>query len=127
MNLFLDEFVIMPNHFHGIIIIGKNKYNTKKHCCCRDAMHRVSTTTTNDKSKNHEKQTVNQFAPQSKNLASIMRGFKSSVTTYARKHNIDFGWQERYYEHIIRDNHEFNRIRKYIIKNVENWDEDEFL
>ena len=36
MNLLLDEFVIMPNHFHAILIIGENEYN-------RDAMHRVST------------------------------------------------------------------------------------
>ncbi len=107
MNLFIDEFVIMPNHFHGIIIIGENQYNAK-HRGRRDATHRVST-----------KQTGNQFAPQSSNLASIIRGFKSSVTTYARKHNIDFGWQARYFDHIIRDNIDFNRIRRYIIDNPE--------
>jgi len=47
MNLFLDEFAIMPNHFHGIILIGENDYNN----CnthgdgCRDAMPGVSCTT----------------------------------------------------------------------------------
>ncbi|MDM8158642.1 hypothetical protein QUH73_02310 [Labilibaculum sp. K2S] len=62
MNLELGEFVIMPNHFHVLITIGKNNYNTGT-----DAMHRVST-----------------FGSQSKNLASIIRGFKSSVTINAR-------------------------------------------
>ena len=43
MNLELGEFVVMPNHIHGIIIIGKNQYNSDDG---RDAMHRISTTTT---------------------------------------------------------------------------------
>ena len=87
-------------------------------------MHRVSTL--HDQSKNHGKTPANQFAPQSKNLASTMRGFKSSVTTFARKHNINFKWQEHYYEHIIRDDIDLNRIRTYIINNPKNWNEDEF-
>lgn len=111
MNLEMGEFVIMPNHFHAIIIIGENQYNT----CgdgdgdCRDAMHRVST-----------------FAPQSKNLASIIRGFKSSVTTNARKMGIDFGWQTRFHDHIIRNDAEYRRIENYIINNPNNWKDDKF-
>src|SRR5688500_8252093 len=41
MNLELGEFVVMPNHFHSILIIGANEHNKEKGC--RDAMHRVST------------------------------------------------------------------------------------
>jgi len=124
MNLILDEFVVMPNHFHGIIFIGANEFNSKprrdamRGTTCRDAMHRVST--------DNEKKTINRFAAQSKNLASIIRGFKSSVTTYAREHNIDFAWQARYYDHIIRNDIDLNRIRTYIIDNPGNWEEDEF-
>ncbi|MFA6102359.1 MAG: hypothetical protein WCV67_10855 [Victivallaceae bacterium] len=70
MNLELGEFVVMNNHFHGIIIIGENQYNLPSDTQRRDAMHRVST---------------NHFAAQSKNLASIIRGYKSAVTIYARK------------------------------------------
>jgi len=79
MNISLDQFVIMPDHFHAIIIIGKNRYNgiIKTNTVCRNAMHGVST---------YE----NAFAPQCKNLPSIIRGFKSVVTTYARKMNMDF-------------------------------------
>jgi REP element-mobilizing transposase RayT len=102
MNIILDEFVIMPDHFHAIIEIGRNQYN------CGHTMHCVSTT--NDDYSNR-------FAPQSKNLASIVRGIKSSVTTYARKMKIDFEWQSRYYDHIIRTNIELIRIRKYIREN----------
>ena len=46
MNISLDEFVIMPDHFHAIIIIGKNSYNQNKSSGNnhrRNAMHGVST------------------------------------------------------------------------------------
>lgn len=100
MNLQIGEFVVMPNHFHAIIMIGDNEYNT---------------------------QTKNKFGPQSKNLASIVRGFKSSVTMFARKNgNIDFAWQSRFYDHIIRNKKSFNNITNYIINNPKKWDEDKF-
>jgi len=51
MNLELDAFVVMPNHFHAIIVIGENQYNVQPdadgrdamHCVSEDAMHCVST------------------------------------------------------------------------------------
>jgi len=68
----------------------------------------------------------NKFGSQSKNLASIMRGFKIAVTTYARKHHIDFAWQERFHDRIIRDNNGLENVRSYIFNNPQNWNEDEF-
>ena len=108
MNIELGEFIVMPNHFHGIIIIGKNEFNGAG----KDAMHRVST--------------ENQFGSQSKNLASILRGYKSAVTTYARKNNIPFVWQPRFHDHIIRSDDAFNRISNYIVNNPANWKKDKF-
>ena len=110
MNIQLDEFVLMPNHFHAIVIIGANDYNG------RDSMHRVSTPPVN----------ANAFGPQRKNLGSIIRGFKSSVTTYARKNNIEFDWQERFHDHVIRNDVEHERIKNYIKNNVVNWKGDKF-
>ncbi|MDR0801564.1 transposase [Fluviicola sp.] len=104
MNLSLDEFVVMPNHFHCIICIGENQYNTQ------NGMNTMF----------YE----NKFGKQSKNLASVIRGFKSAITMYARKNNIDFAWQERFYDRIIRDSNEFERERTYIINNPKNWDND---
>jgi len=114
MNLESGEFVVMPNHFHGIIMIGENQFNNHG----RDAMHGVSTTT---------KPPINKFGPQSKNLGSIIRGFKSSVTTQAKKINIEFGWQERFHDHIIRNHDEFIRISNYILNNPVNWKQDKFF
>ena len=104
MNLKLGAFVVMPNHFHGIITIGSNKYNTR-----RDAKPRVST-----------------FGAQSNNLASIIRGFKSSVSINTRKIIPSFGWQARFHDHIIRDFDSFHRIEQYIQNNPGKWTKDKF-
>lgn len=116
MNLELGEFVVMPNHFHGILFIGNNAYNDEH--VVRDAMHRVSTD--NDEYKN-------QFGPQSKNLSSIIRGFKSAVTIQARKINPEFGWQFRFHDHIIRNPKSYDVISQYIIDNPKKWEEDQFF
>ncbi|MBL7730086.1 MAG: hypothetical protein JNM88_02830 [Chitinophagaceae bacterium] len=97
MNITLGEFVVMPDHVHGIITIGGGAGG-------RDATHGVST-----------------FAPQSKNLASIIRGYKSAVTTFARKNNIPFNWQSRFYDRIIRTAEEYARISDYIRDNPLKW------
>ncbi|MBW8323826.1 MAG: hypothetical protein K0M50_03585 [Prolixibacteraceae bacterium] len=97
MNLTMGEYVVMPNHFHAIIVIGKNEYNqpiNTDEVFRRDAVHRVSTTTPANAA-------ANKFGPQSKNLASIIRGFKSAVTTHARKIHADFAWQSRFHDHIF--------------------------
>ncbi len=126
MNLEMGAFVVMPNHFHAIIIIGENEFNS-----CRDAMqgqggdamqgqggdamHRVSTAL------------GNVFGPQSKNLASIVRGFKSAITAGAKKMGItDFAWQSRFHDHIIRNSESFERIQNYIADNPFNWKNDTF-
>jgi len=144
MNLMLDEYQVMPNHFHAILIIGENEFNKKELIggsaeipAGRDAMPRVSIVTDGSNSKSDmvfelEMRMIsetniihkNKFAPQSKNLASIMRGFKSAITMYALDNNIVFGWQSRFYDHIIRDFDEYQRISKYIRNNPDNWEND---
>ena len=147
MNLELGEFIVMPNHIHGIVIIGPNTYNTpgfpdsirrdakprvctnsdqnpQHHLCfhpqsCVDARHRVSTVDMDFGYKN-------KFAPQSKNLASIIRGYKSAVTTHAKKCGIEFGWQPRFHDHVIRSLDEYYRISDYIVDNTSKWLEDKF-
>ncbi len=107
MNLTLGEFIVMPNHVHGIIIIGENRYNSRTGTG-RDAMHCVST---------RADANVGRFGPQSKNIASIIRGYKSAVTIHSRKIKSDFAWQARYYDHIIRDEKTFRKISCYIRNN----------
>lgn len=109
----------------------------------RDAMHCVSTITNPIKNpiKNPTQISTqipsppsppipnspqNQFGPQSKNLASIVRGFKIGVTKNARKIDINFGWQTRFHDHIIRNDTEYQRIATYINNNPANWQHDKF-
>ncbi len=128
MNLELGEFIVMPNHMHGIILIGKNQYNSNNNNDDggRNAMHCVSADEKTNNS-NKEDKSVNQFGPQSKNLASILRGYKSAVTTFSRKNKIEFDWQARYHDHIIWSMDEYFRISNYIINNVVNWKNDRFF
>ena len=127
MNLELGAFVVMPNHIHGIVIIGKNKFN-QYHVNidgngCRDAMHCVSTKTIMQPSLNPK----NRFGPQSKNLAAIIRGYKSAVTKRARQINPHFTWQSRYHDHIIRNPESDYNIENYIQNNVKDWTLDRFF
>lgn len=90
----LDEFVVMPNHLHGILFINKP-----------------------DKSDWQP----NKFGSQSQNLASIIRNYKGSVKTYATTNNIEFAWQPRYYDRVIRNEKEYANVREYIFNNPDNW------
>ena len=94
----LDVFVIMPNHFHGIVIISN-----------------TNTVGANGRSPL-------QMKPRS--LSSLMAGFKSSVTSrinHWRNMPSVPVWQRSYYEHIIRSEDELNSIREYILNNPLHW------
>jgi len=97
----LDEFVIMPNHLHGIIIITND--------------HIINDVETHSYASLQIKQ----------NLSNIMRGFKGSVTNKIRASlNKNFTWQPRFYEHIIRNEKSLYEIRKYIKRNPLKWEID---
>jgi len=107
MNISLAEFIVMPNHVHGIFIIGDNEYNV-------------------DGNGGGGTGISNQFGAQRKNVSSIIRGFKSAITIKARVINPNFKWQPRFHDHIIRDDASFQRIANYICNNPFNWDKDKF-
>lgn len=54
-------------------------------------------------------------------LGVVVGGYKQSVTRFARRNNIDFEWQTRYYDHIIRGPWDGNKISEYIRNNVSSW------
>ncbi len=113
MNLEMGALVVMPDHIHGIISIGRNEYNRYGGNDRKDAMHCVPTSTSNK----------NRFGPQRKNLSSIIRGYKSAVTKRAHQIDPGFAWQPRFYDHIIRNPDSSDRIEQYIQANPENWPE----
>lgn len=60
-------------------------------------------------------------------LSVIIGGFKQKVTMFARRNNIEFAWQARYHDHIIRNSCDGNNISDYIKTNVERWANDIFF
>lgn len=141
----LGAFVIMPNHVHGIIIIDKpndgrnikpNDGRNIHHNDDRNIQHNeetqnlasLSNIKPDDGRNMHQKTSIpkNKFGPQSKNLASIIRGFKIGVTKYARKIHADSIWQSGFYDHIVRNDQSYQRIEKYIIENPAKWGKDKF-
>jgi putative transposase len=130
----LGEFVVMPNHVHGIVIINKpgdgGTGRDAKFCVSTNTTTTTPTTSTTPTPtihpQQHPNEPQNKFGPQSKNLVSIIRGYKIGVTKYARQNNIPFEWQARYHDHVIRNLDEFNRISQYIFNNVRNWEKDAF-
>jgi putative transposase len=125
----LGNHVVMPNHVHGIVVIDKpddgrnDEYDGHN---VSNVSNVPNVETQNFASLRYDSSTKNQFGPQSKNLASIIRGFKIGVTKNARLINPEFAWQSRYHDHIIRDDESFHRISEYIINNPLNWTEDQF-
>jgi REP element-mobilizing transposase RayT len=109
-NALLDEFIIMPNHVHGIIIIN----NTLK-----------SVETCHGMSQNENKSPRNAFSkPVKKSLSMIINHYKGSVKRYCNKNKINFEWQSRFYERIIRNENEIDKIREYIYYNPIKWEFD---
>jgi len=119
----LDAHVVMPNHVHGIIVIDKPRDGRN---VTQNDNRTVETQNFASLQSQPQKppQPKNKFGPQSQNLASIIRGYKTGVTKYARIHRIDFAWQSRFHDHIIRNKKEYERIKNYIINNPKNWRQD---
>jgi len=103
----LDEYVIMPDHIHGIIIINKYDKNPV-----------VGSLHATNLPKN---ETMSSISPQPGSLSVIVRSYKSAVTRNARLVNNDFSWQSRFYDSIICTTRQLSRIRKYIKNNPVDW------
>jgi putative transposase len=107
-NILIDEFIIMPNHLHGIIVIEN----------VLDA----------------ESSGIGEFGkPASNAISSIIRGYKSAVTKKIGILNSSsliassLVWQRNYYEHVIRHEASYLKIREYIINNPFNWQDDKYF
>lgn len=116
----LGNFVVMPNHFHGILIINETirpPLETPK--------LGVSTPPTPHPTPIKKNGGKNEkWKPNS--IGSIINQFKRIVTINARKIHADFAWQSRFHDHVIRDNASFQRIQTYIVNNPLNWNKDKF-
>jgi putative transposase len=113
-----DEFMMMPNHAHGIIWIIDDPVRARR---------RRALTEDDGAPTNAQTSITEQFGkPVARSIPTIVRAFKSAVTYSAgRELNSASLWQPNYYEHVIRDTVDFERIAYYIAQNPRNWAEDE--
>jgi putative transposase len=114
VELYEDEFVVMPNHVHGIIWI-ENKDGGDNTTIVGTRRRRVPT--------------VEQFGkPVSHSIPTIVRAYKSAVTYAVNALQNQRGgvlWQRNYYEHVIRDEKDLKAKRDYILSNPLNWEDDD--
>jgi REP element-mobilizing transposase RayT len=113
-NIVLDEYVIMPNHIHGIIMIFNEKYDGKVET------HRV-------RLRNSRNNCVKERDARRTSLPNIIKGFKSACTNTIRESGYtNFKWQARFHDHIIRNEKELFYIRQYILNNPIKWTFDKY-
>lgn len=131
-ELFLGEFVLMPNHLHAIVILDKSK------CTTIDDDVVVKTHGPNVETHGRASLPINQpiFQRQPKSISSFVAGFKSStikqIDDWIDSNNVTMAkfnknnplWQSNYHDHIIRNENEYRRISDYIIRNPIEWNED---
>jgi len=109
-ELFCDAFVIMPDHLHCIVWIGKP---------VDSAVETHGRASPLQNQQNHGAA----YRPP-KSISSFIAGFKSSATKKINEYRKTPGlpvWQTRFHDHIIRDIDEYYRIKQYILDNPENW------
>ena len=118
-NAILDEFIIMPNHIHGIIILNELDFdNVGANMVVNVGANMV----VDEGANNHSPLRNDRPHGTTRTIGSIIRGFKIGVTKWFRQNsNIKTVWQRNYYDHIIRNEIELIKIRKYIINNPKNW------
>ena len=100
------EFVVMPNHFHGIVHIHRN------HADAADAERAYCHTP---------------LRSPSRNVGAMVRGFKGAASRRINEIRNTPGapvWQRNYYEHVIRNDEDYNRIAEYVVNNPQRWTED---
>lgn len=116
----LDEFIVMPNHCHAVLMIDD----------CRGTACRAHGVDGGiDEGTARRAPTVESFGrPVTGSLATIVRSFKSAVSKRVNVLRDNPGvpvWQRNYYERVIRDEQELAAIRQYIVNNPAKWAEDE--
>jgi putative transposase len=101
----LDEFIVMPDHIHGVIIITDDKTVGTRHTVSLRGYKKFG-------------------HPECGSLSTIVGSYKSAVTKQIHELHHEQQtpvWQSRYYDRVIRNQKELDNIRKYIYYNPAQW------
>ncbi len=119
----LGNFVVMPNHVHGIVIIDKPD-DGRHHDAVEARL--IAPLPPTEPIKTTGGITGHNNPMLQDNLSKIIRWYKGRTTFELRKKHPNFAWQPRYHDHIIRNDLSFHKISEYIINNPLNWSTDQF-
>jgi len=115
-QVILHEYVIMPNHIHGIIELSVRTVGAKN----------ISPLPIPPSTPASSPSPTPMQSP-SQTIGSVIRGFKIGVTKWMRQNtDIYYVWQRNYYDHIIRNEESYRRISEYILNNPAQWADDKF-
>ena len=165
-ELFLDEYIIMPNHLHAIVLL--NKKNNEQLYDFHNSHNTYDLHDTYDMHDAHDSNDLNDahvethgraslhptehpieqpteqptersnFIRKPQSISSFVAGFKSAINSkiddFIDLHHLNIPkynrnnhfFQPNYYDHIIRNDSEYQRIKEYIINNPSKWNEDKF-
>ncbi|MCK5741624.1 MAG: hypothetical protein KAH48_05350 [Chlorobi bacterium] len=151
-ELYLDEFIIMPNHLHAIILLDSeqivephgraavcvtnNTYTGTGKQLCTETHVRTSLRDADCNSEDTDNPRI--FMRKPKSISSFIGGFKSATTiaidNYIDNNNLVIQkynrfnkfMQANYHDHIIRNEQEYYQIKNYIISNPIKWDDDKY-
>jgi REP element-mobilizing transposase RayT len=127
----------MPNHIHGILFIEKPVETqfiaSSSNNDIRNVETRLIASNTDNNSYSEETRliaslqggiTKNMNPMLNENISRIIRWYKGRCSFEIRKLNINFDWQPRFHDHIIRDSNSFETIKNYIVNNPYSWETD---
>lgn len=96
-NVILDEFIVMPNHFHAMLIVCKHQG-----AYIGNAFQK----------------------PKGGSVSMMINAAKGATTKWCQENNYHFDWQDKFHDHVVRNEQEYWAIKNYIINNPKNWQQD---
>ena len=118
----LDAFVVMPNHFHAVVVINAVGTHAVTNHRGSISIDRRGESPTRPYTSEHP------HGYESGSISSVIGHFKSSVTkriNLLRETPTAPIWQRNYYEHVIRNGDDLAQVREYILNNPVRWELDE--
>lgn len=138
-NIELGEFVVMPNHVHGILILTGNDEFVGNPVgsgtvgainpidpLVVGTLHATSLQPNPQQPQRGKNEQMSNISPKPNSISTIIRSYKSAVTKHVHRLGFQFKWQRRFHDHIIRNEKSLLNISNYIISNPTNWEEDKF-
>ncbi len=126
----LDEFIVMPNHIHGILVITENNVGAGRDLPDQDKRKRIRTghdlSNNNEQRKKRTSPDLSLHKPTKiKTLSELIGAFKTTSSKLIHRNGLsNFSWQRSFYDQIIRNENSLGNIKLYIRENPQSWETD---